>query len=170
MKPNNDIRKELEEISPFLAKLKDKKEGFEVPKDYFSTLADDIMEKCLPVEGIKKVPPSKNRFWDWLDNLLTPLMQPRYAMALSSLVFVVFFAIYLWPSVQDNAEIVAGQDVTREEVLTYVTDNLEDFDLELLAELDVEIDYNDLFELNEQELEEYINENVLDQMTLEELL
>ena len=55
-----EIENELREISPFLADLKkgmeEDKEPFRVPKFYFDTLADKVLENAQPQTSI--VPPS----------------------------------------------------------------------------------------------------------------
>ena len=42
----DDIRKELEEISPFLSKMK-KENPFEVPYGYFDKMQREVLEKTL---------------------------------------------------------------------------------------------------------------------------
>ncbi len=173
MKERNDIRKELEELSPFLAQLKDKNEGFEVPKNYFNSLTDSIMEQCQVEEVPEATPQAKKGWMNWLDSWLTHLFQPRYVMAFASLLLVVFSFFFLLPTEDSSTEVAFSETISREDAMVYVADNLEDFDLELLAELELDVNARDFIELDEAEVEEYINENVLDDLdetSLEELL
>jgi len=49
MDNKKDIKKELEEIAPFLAGL-EKKSGFKVPENYFKQLEDDLWDQLQPVK------------------------------------------------------------------------------------------------------------------------
>jgi hypothetical protein len=42
---HEELRKELQALSPFLEVMKTEKEGFKVPENYFSTLADEVLWK-----------------------------------------------------------------------------------------------------------------------------
>ena len=53
MREHKAIREELEELSPFLAKLKGQDEGFKVPKGYFDTLENNIFARIKAEEEVE---------------------------------------------------------------------------------------------------------------------
>ena len=64
MKNKDELRDELNELSPILAKRQGMDGGFKVPKDYFKALPDEIMEKVQP-----KTQPIVEPQRSWLDGM-----------------------------------------------------------------------------------------------------
>lgn len=78
MNRKEDIRKELEEIAPFLAKL-DNKMAFKVPKGYFEELPDNVLETVSPLAALKqkqafKVPAN---YFESLPDLVLERVKPQ---------------------------------------------------------------------------------------------
>lgn len=163
MEENFDINKELKEIAPFLSELEKKEEGYQVPFNYFEGLSDQIMEQVVP-EPIKSVEPEAEKrpsLLDWLAGILQP--QPRMALALATMVGVLCVGYYFFGGTGatnnfSNSDLLAA-NISAEDAKLYVQENLDEFALELLAEDEtIEMDYNTVFDLNESELQDYIDE------------
>ena len=133
MKEQDDIRKELEQLSPFLREMKDRKEGFKAPVGYFKELPDEVWQRLKPVA------PAQPSWQERLDAFLVSLWQPRFALAFASGALLVVAA---WWLLQRNdaapatPQIAAVQlsDITEEDLLTYVTQHIADFDNQLILE------------------------------------
>ncbi len=175
MKKDPTSKKELEELSPFLSKLK-KEEGYQVPFNYFEVLPDQIMEQVTKEQTPIAEPSSKETPpWSlgaWLSNLL----QPRYALALASLVLMIFAGTFL-ADFSTSDPISSDQlmaSISPDEARSYVQSNIEDFELELLGEdLEMINEKTDFMEFDQQELQQYIEDQGLediDTQSLEELL
>ncbi len=165
MKENVDINKELKEIAPFLSKLDKSKEGYDVPFNYFETLPDELMAQMQPATRTKQSATSENKpsLLDWLASLL----QPRYAMALATVVCTLLIGSYFFSSATNdlsNSELLAA-NISAADVQMYVQDNIDEFAFELLTEEEtVEVDYNTMIDLNASELQQYIEEEVLEEL------
>jgi len=171
MKENLDINKELKEIAPLLSKQDKNEEGYNLPFNYFEVLPDQIMAKVQPevnepVMADAKKSPS-------LLNWLTSLLQPRYALTLAAMVGAIMVGSYIFTGATEtssDAELLAAS-ITAEDARLYVQENLDDFALELLADDEtVELDYNTIFDLNESDLQQYIEEEVLEDLEEHDLL
>lgn len=169
MENQDDIQKELAELSPKLRQIKEKGAGFKVPDNYFKQLPDDLLQQ-LAAEAA----PSKAVQPHWLDQLLAPIiwiLQPRYAMALASgLILIVAAYFLLRPQAVDE---VFVQDLTETEISNYIADNIEDFDLNLLieaggVELDMVPEVTSPEAPIEEELDEYLDE-IIEDLDLDEL-
>jgi hypothetical protein len=141
-----EFEKELNELSPFLAKLKEQetKEPFRTPKFYFDTLADRVLEQAqtTPPEAKRAPLLSKESIRPYnqlhrakmrLYNGLSSLLQPR--MALASAVLLAIAAWYFVgrrPTIQPLPTETAVISPT--EIKTYIEENIEDFDEHLIAE------------------------------------
>jgi hypothetical protein len=181
MKEN--FEEELKNLSPFLADLKKQKkdDGFKTPKYYFDTLADKVIENAQPKT---EAPPQyfaqpslASRVSEWIAGL----MQPRMALAYATVLFLAVGGWYFLKPTQtqalDNCTELAC--LPHEEIKTYISDNINEFDEEMLvgntsiAENTVEERNPDYFgkgthlkDLDEKEIEQYLIEN-LDEKDLE---
>lgn len=175
MKNKDELRDELNELSPLLAKRKGMDEGFKVPKDYFSALPDEIMEKVQPKAQPNLVPQS-----NWLDGIaefFQSLFQPRYALAYASVAILVVAGIYLSDGFGGNGEsihvttpIVSLENISDEVLENYLADNIETIDDDILEEYFVESDVKNTNDYNEtDEIDEFIEEDILDDLDLDDL-
>lgn len=160
MDRKDEIKQELEEISPLLAKLK-KDNPFEVPANYFERLPDQIMEqaKLTPVE--RPVPQIS-----WLDRLIASfafMLRPQVAFGLLCLVALTWTSLYLW----NNPTETPGLATTSEEMLieNYIAANIDDFDTEILAEVALEEEgLEDWMMTDDEEMDEALMDEILDEL------
>ena len=169
MENQDDIKKELEQLSPLLRGLKEKGTGFSVPENYFQQLPDQILEQLKPStqERVTARP-------IWLENFqqfMLSLFQPRFALALASVLILVVAIIFINPG--SNEEVAMSIDLTEEEISAYIADNIEEFNIDMLIEggeidLGVISPTNTLSNPEEEDLDEYLDE-IIDDLDLEEL-
>jgi hypothetical protein len=172
MKNRDDIQKELQELSPFLSKLKAQEQQPEVPENYFHALPDQLWEQI-------KLQPARERFvqqpsvWERFLQSLQIFLQPRVAVSLTT--FAVLFAAgiyFLQPPVTQQS--TAG-NLTAEEITNYIGNNLHEFDTDLLIQATADLPNQSLLpteNLSDDEIDAMMKELVkeVDEKTLEELL
>ena len=175
MKNNDNIRDELNELSPFLAKRKGMEEGFKVPKDYFSTLPDEVMKRVRP-EASPIAEPQR----DWLDGVagfFQNLFQPRYALAYASVAVLIAAGVYFFSPPEDPALPVANfENISDEALESYLSENIDAFSTDLLEAHFAESSHlegrggggKNLPGLEMEELENYLD-NTLDEIDLDDL-
>ncbi len=75
---NEEIRKELEEIAPYLAQ-QDLQLGFKVPKGYFEELTETVLESTSPLAELKKEPAFKvpANYFESLPDLVLERAAPK---------------------------------------------------------------------------------------------
>ncbi len=165
-KEKNNIRKELEELSPLLAGLKNKSEPppFQTPEHYFHQLTHQVMEqvKLEPnPHGPKKTPDAAGAWW-------RRLLNPRLATAFAAAVVLLVAAVWLWQAQSGPDEAVAAE-LTTEEMDRYVSVNIDEYELEWLLETaSVEGELPAAATPPEEALDEYLDD-ILEEMELEEL-
>ncbi|MEN0006002.1 MAG: hypothetical protein AAF798_17765 [Bacteroidota bacterium] len=176
MDQQEEINKELNELSPFLAKLKKEPDGFEVPHNYFKALPDEIMSR---IEAEEQSSRSEAPGFSWLQQwqaALQGLLQPQYAMALAS---VVLLLVATWWWFAPNSAMAEQENVfatlSEEEILNYIDDHIDTFGPELVTvveQADQPTDLLPALPIEDAEAEEYLDEilNELDDAELEELL
>ena len=130
MKDKNQIQSELEQLSPFLAKLRREQLGGgqeEVPQGYFDTIADRTLERAQKEKKstLRAIRPSKNT---------SVYRLGRIAAAVA--VFVIA-AGGLWFVGQNDGGAVSLADLEQEEAIAYVTSNITEFEFSLLEEADL---------------------------------
>lgn len=173
MDRKKEIKEELEQLSPFLANL-EKKPDFDVPANYFNDLQDDLWKQVRPTPKVQTETPQKN----WLDDLalmLAGLFQPRMALSLASLLLLLTAGWYfLQPTTISSESMVAQADDSLEDVADYyLASHFDEFDSELLMQLELEDE--ELSQITENSLEEgdgfdpYLDE-LLNSLETEELI
>lgn len=137
MKNKEEIKEELKGLSPFLLEQKGKPEGFDVPKDYFNSLPDEVLGKLNARTETIAVGEKEN----WLDQLVKSLQyffQPRYALAYASVALLLVGGIYYKSSGSGEQQVVAAAailDGLSDEVLNeYISENIDEFDEATLSE------------------------------------
>lgn len=162
MTDKNKIKEELKEISPFLASLK-KESSFNIPKDYFKELPDEIL-KQVQEDTSKysvKFPSLFEQFIQQLQWLISP---PRLA-GLATVVLLVGGFIFMRN--QDTYSHTSEIAVSEDEINSYIAANIEDFEEDLLLEFTEDNDLSNLFQnIEEEDLDKYL-ENELDNIDLE---
>lgn len=169
--PDDDVRKELEDLSPRLLRLKEQETGFKVPEDYFQRLQEEVLEKIQ--QKPQMAPPTSwlNEWWETLQFLF----QPRWALSLATVaILAIAGGVWFFQQPKTNSNLSAElAKVDRETLNTYIQANLHDFDTETLMEFAASQEGVSHFEdLTPEELDEYLDEVIqdLDAETLKELL
>lgn len=136
MKHTEAVLKELEELSPRLAQIKRAETPVEPPAAYFSELQREVLWQIHQEQQAAARPavkPAPGNWVAWLDFL----RRPRYALAFATFAALLVAAIWVFsPSAGsfDNGTDSALTTLTEEEALAYIEANVQDFDLELLAQ------------------------------------
>ncbi len=171
---HEELREELQAMSPFLEVMKTEKEGFKVPENYFSTLADEVLWKIktepTPVEVNA---PIRKSWLQQIDSLLRAFLQPRLVLALASIALIIVAGMFfISPLFQPQDDLAS---LSHDEIHQYLINHAHELDPETLVELTEEQktadqDINPLFIPNE-EVEKYLNElsNGVDPAALEEI-
>ena len=157
MNNKKEIRDELKDLSPFLSDIK-KENAFKVPKDYFKSLPDKILEQ---VQVSKNTTEQTTTQSSWLDRLIEGiaiLFQPRYAVGFATALILIVAAVYFNQKPGDQF------DGSFQLVSQYVEDNIDEFDADMLWEASVfEADDDFIEEMEDdagsnEELDELIDE------------
>lgn len=165
MKSKDELEKELEELSPFLQKMKGREEGFRVPKNYFRALPDEVLKKSLP---------AKSTWLDELESFIHGLFQPKYSLAMAAVLVLVVAAVCIFQNNKtQTAPPVAGailQEIPDEVLQAYVSTNISDFDKALILEMNYpESTLPDIApKPTTSEVEQYL-ENHIDELDLDDL-
>lgn len=173
-RPDEDIRKELEELSPHLLKLKEQGDGFRLAEDYFQRMQKEVLEK---VQGNSQVAPAKNM--GWLDRFFEPLQflfQPRWALALASIALLITLgAVWLYQNQPTTGSELSAElaKLDPDSLNAYIQANLHEFDTETLLEFASNQENQPSFEdLTPEDLDQYLDDVIqeMDAEALKELL
>lgn len=173
MKNREEIQKELQELSPFLSKLKAKEQKPAVPENYFHALPDQIWEQIKLQPAPERVVKQKG-IWERLVHALQIILQPRVAVSLATFAVLLIAGLYfLKPAT--SATTVNGNELTAEEITNYINENLHEFDTELLIQATADLPGESILpadEFSEEEMDQMMEEILkdVDQKTLEEML
>ena len=137
-----ELKKELEEISPFLIEMKEKPEGRTVPNHFFNNMQLDIMNK---VKAEQQQIPAKKSWFSVLKYRIESFPKPQLALGLVGvLVFVVggflFFSKNINTLQSDNCNDLTC--ISEEETVAYINENINDFDEKMFLEVAHEQDEN----------------------------
>lgn len=169
------IENELSEIAPFLANLKKENtslESFTVPDDYFSNLSDNIFEKTTlqPEIATKQTVKEISTIWTMVNQYFQWLLRPSIAVIATSVLIVAAVGIYLMNQPAESQM----ADLTVTEIEEYVEENIDVFDEEQLADLVVTTTTSEIpttiEDIDSDLLEEYIEENFIEDIAIDELL
>ncbi len=176
MKKNHHIQEELENISPFLAHLRQEEiENPKVPDGYFETIEDNIWARIKAEDeaeswGKVNVPSSPVPKVTWLQRVKSWLLCPQVGVSFA-LVLVAVFALNILvnPTVEEGNIVL-----TEEEIDEYLEENIDQFSESLLlegmseelADADISIELN----IDDADIDAYLEENIgeIDPNLLEE--
>lgn len=177
MSKKDEIRKELEGLSPLLSKMKEEgRQPFRVPEGYFKGLPGDVLRRARAEEGLVRGrrPSAAERsgmgFGAWLQWLLLPRRAVGLAVAL---MLVVAGAFLFWPRLSGPLPEEALAGISDAEAKAYVSENIGEFELELLLEASM-VSADDVPEIEvlpgveEEDIGRYLDE-VIEEMDLDEL-
>ncbi|MEZ4958498.1 MAG: hypothetical protein R2830_01645 [Saprospiraceae bacterium] len=135
MKNKEELKEELEGLSPFLTKMKEEGDGFKVPADYFKTLPDEVLNK------VQRQGPAVERssWFDGIASFLQMLWQPKYVLAVASAAAILIAAVCFFKKDTPKEEVqpiaaVQVSDIPFEELHEYLSDNIADIDENLIVE------------------------------------
>lgn len=129
MKKKEDVKKELQELSPLLARMKAQELKLEVPENYFDALPNQLWEQIKLMPQPERAQPS---WWERLQANLQVLLQPRIAFGLATFAVLIVAGIYfLKPTMSSNDPFA---QLTAEEVTAYMVQNAEEFEPAMLLE------------------------------------
>jgi len=169
MDRKKEIEKELEDLSPFLAEMK-KKESFKVPENYFAELSANVWEE-VQKEKVQTETTPVTTGPNWMEQMMQSvalLFQPRMALRLAS-VAVLLVAGILWMNNQTEGSTLADAEEgpTIEEAANYLAENIDDFDTDLLMQIELEesdlVDIYDYdFDFEEEDLDAILDDLLKD--------
>jgi hypothetical protein len=171
----NEIKEELNNLSPMLHKLKEQDEPFKVPQGYFNRFQEDLLGQLKETEQSENKAPAPWSFQTLLDQLAW-LLQPRMALALSSVLIVLVAGWFLFnKNTESHNQELNFAALSVEEIQQYIDSNLDDFDEETVQQVAQDnqtiqmIPHNGI---DTKELDQYLNDMMedLDPEDLEELL
>jgi len=161
MDKDKNIQKELEELSPLLAKMKGEKKSVEVPENYFHYLENSVMQQvelestpALQTTGVLTIP------------LWSRLFSPRGIMAFASVALLIVAAIYFnQADTSISNESLQFAELTDAEILDYLTDNADAIDIYSLTEVDAETSILDIIDLEEGDADYLLEETATEIIT-----
>jgi len=164
----NEIREELNELSPFLSKMKEEENGFKVPQNYFKTLPNQVFQKLgsepSPLSTAQNSSPG---FWNNFNISIQSLLKPKYALAFSTVVLMLLVGVF-W--MNNSSEPATYANLTSEEIQNYISDNIDEFEEELLVTID--FGFEDIQSSEDIEVDDYLDEiidEIIDEIEIEDL-
>jgi len=162
----DDINKELEGLSPKLAKLKKSTAVPEVPKNLFHNMQQGVIQE-LNKDFEKSPVQHKEAWWKFI-------FKPIPSLAFASFLALVAVGIFF-----NNQPVEEGfaieeevENLSEEEILAYIDSNIDDFESASLLEItDEEDEYLMDSNIDDATLNEYLDNNseYLDDDTFEHL-
>ena len=163
-----EIKKELEEIAPLLSKIK-KEDTFDIPKNYFEALPEQILgqidfPKNNTFTTLPKTTTPQKWYAQWIEKL-TIFFQPKMAIGLAMMIILVSGAYFLTPihkppMAKHSALSETLDQTTDAQLEEYVTANIDNFDEEELFDF-VGFD-SDGSELDDPEMDDFFNDIIDD--------
>lgn len=164
MENKDDIQKELNELAPKLGRM-EKKNPFHVPDYYFQSMPDKLLARA------KKEPqPWTERLENSLNRIFSRIFQPRYAVTFATC--LVLLAVSVGFLKKKESVNVAPQlsQIPTEEINAYILADLDEYEIiglntttEISNETELVIPEN----ISDEELNDYLDDNI-DNQTLEE--
>lgn len=136
MKEEEDIKKELEGLSPLLSKIpKDRKKGYGIPKDYFSNFEDKLMS-AIDADSTTESDTDNNvvPFNQHKSAIISLFTNPKVLAVAASILglFLLFNTDIYKHDKQDAKQLLAA--LSQDETSSYILENIDQFDTEDLLE------------------------------------
>ncbi len=161
MKNKAEVKAELAEISPFLAKMKDQKEGFKVPEGYFPKQRSEIFKKL----AITEEAPTTFATLPKKGSMLQATWF-RLAMAAAVVGVVVLTTLYLFLGQTKSSNQLA--DLSQDEISNYITVNLDDFEEDMLIKNSAALFEAPTNFIKTEDIDRYLKESI-DDLDLDEI-
>ncbi len=140
----NNIDQELAELSPLLQELRQKPEGYQVPKGYFAAMQNEVLQQIKAENALitsTNISKKENKLSNWWNQRLAEIewfMQSRYAVAFVSFALLLTAGwFFIKPS---HNEVFASNEPSIEEIEQYLEENIEDIDTEQLTKNIAEVE------------------------------
>lgn len=172
MKNQNEVQKELQELSPLLAKLKAQEQKQNVPENYFQSLPNQVWEQ-IKLQPAPERPVKPLGVWERWMNALQILLQPRVAVSLATFAVLILAGIYFLKP--DASAAPVKNELTAEDITSYIKANIQEFDTDLLMEATADLPNQSILpesNLSEEDIDLMMEEIIkdTDTKTLEEML
>ena len=174
-KDRNEIRKELEEIAPFLSRMQGKGDGLQVPPGYFRQMQREVLQKVRE-EKLKDQRIQALGLQYWWERLGQYFAAPQLRLAMAAFLLLIAAAVWYWSAKQPAAVPMAQlEEVSAAEMEQYLSNNVDEIELELLLDVAVNEHELGLFPdtgISDEEFNSYMEEIIddIDLKTLEDLL
>ena len=155
---NNNLKKELEEVSPYLVKMKQKPEAYRVPDGFYDELQNRVFAQ-LEMEGKpieREVAAESGREFNQTWQLLLTRLEGLFGspFALSSVSFSMVMLLFYWQFSAPQSETCAQLAcLSATEIQQYVEQHVDEFDTEtlwMIASSDLTDDEPPLPQVNSQ--------------------
>ncbi len=169
MDKRKELENELQELAPLLRELKTKGDGLSVPKNYFRTLPDQVLEKARK-EGLIATP-WPIRLARSLVQVLQSLqfaLQTRPAIVLAGLAALLVFVGVLFFQPTPPTQTAGLEEVPTEAIARYLNAHIEEIDESLLLSTGLEAG-EDLLSSPETSPEDQMIERLLEEVDLTEM-
>lgn len=164
MKKKDEIRKELESLSPGLGKEFERPDAFRVPANYFSELPGNLIGKIRTAD--QPMAGSAQERAAWWEPLLSALFAPRYRLALASMILLIAAGIlYSRYSRGEDSRAISFVSISSAEAYAYLEADLAAVEESLIVETAAEMAEADLFlenTLEKEEIGRYLDQNLED--------
>lgn len=164
MKKDTSHKEELEQLSPLLARLKKEDPGLKVPRNYFHNMQVEVLQQLKEEMGESPAhadSPAVRSPWYKI------FYTPKFALAFSTLL-VLGVAVFWFtrPVQQSTTDVLAMDDLSQEEILYYIEENIGSFETDELVEVasadDTGTDIFQEVELDDQAVDEYLDKIIDD--------
>ncbi len=171
MKENANIREELLDISPKLAKMQ-RNNPYRVPVDYFESLEESVMNTLAQTQQTRAAAESTPSLLLRLQEFFEGLFAPSHRWQLAGVTVAILTGIFFWLGQGNNEP--TRQDlmatISPEEAMEYITVNIDEFDEALLENYATEqaIDLDDpIMDLDDDDVDALIDE-IINEMDVDE--
>lgn len=137
----NEINKELEELAPFLSKLKkDKKEEFTMPTNYFDKFEARLMHRIEEETALSATDRSEQRTTEHFLSRIKAFFKPHYALGFSTCLLFIIGSIYVLQPVDQPTSVDTMEGLLADgSIDSYIYSHIEDFRTEdIVASLGLE--------------------------------
>lgn len=148
-----EIRKELEEIAPRLARLQRPEDVPPVEGRYFHNLQVDVLQAYRENQTNPNKQTKESGWWSFLSLPKRPAM----AIAFASVAMLVVAILWFWPTPLQEG---AFAELKTEDIYLYIEDNVEDFEVELLIQVGLTSQGSLFQDMEKDGLEEYLMDEI----------
>jgi hypothetical protein len=157
METKHDINKELENLSPFLAKIEKGEEAKKaMPAGYFEHLPDRVLHQIYALEAVDKKPHAPAGWWEAAKIDLLAWLSPRYMVPLTACFILLLAGYFVKNTLVGSGYYLSAID--KEEAVQYLHGHIDEIDENLLANLHP--NFTDIAISQDQEhIKSYLEEN-----------